>query len=99
MNERQDRLLNLLEEYQTLHRQGRAVSAAELCDGDADLATELQRLIDTEQHIARLADDGGSAPETVAPSVEYETLSPLSPGEPTEAVPATDRYEVRAKLG
>lgn len=104
MNDRTDprgtdeRLMNLLDHYQTMRRQGRHLSVGELCPGEPGLASELQELIKTEEHIARLAGDD-EVPDTVAPGNEVETLTPLPSRERTEEVPATDRYEVRAKLG
>src|SRR6188474_1706720 len=92
------RLLSLLEQHQSLRRQGRPLTAAELCPGDPDLAAALQRLVDADERLGALAAAGHGVP-TLPPGAADETLAPKRPDTHTDAVPATDRYEVISQLG
>lgn len=91
------RLLNLMERWQTLRRQGQVVPPGELCPDDPALATELQRLIDAAGHPGDLAED--PAPPTGPLRGEIDTGALHDQSADTEVVPSTDRYEVDAKLG
>ncbi len=92
----EDGLLDLLERWRGLQRQGKRVSAEELCPGRPDVAAELKQLAEFAGHVEGLAESAGQSTVGASPF----TASPGPALEATAVLPGTSgRYQVEGTLG
>src|SRR5262245_34578488 len=85
---REGLLLDLLERWDSLQRQGKSITPAELCADCPELRGELERLAGAVRQFEQLAD-------TSAPRAETRAGEPTMPPAPEPA----GRYDIEAPLG
>jgi hypothetical protein len=92
-------LLDLLERWQALEKQGRIVTAAEVCSDCPELADELERVARFTRQVEGLAADTHTD-NTVSLTAQTSTMSSgiAEPAVPT-SVPSGERYAIEGMLG
>ena len=93
-----DRLLDLLERWQSLERQGQSVSAADVCTDCPELTEELERLARFARQLETLAADT-SAGSTDAPASMPTHDLPRAESTAAPTTAPVDRYLIEDKLG
>src|SRR5262245_45727530 len=98
MTDPQVRLLDLLERWQSLERQGRPATAAEVCADCPELAGELEQFARFVRRVEGLSTASG-AMDTDGPAI-MPTLAPADePARPMVTTPAEERYAIEDQLG
>ena len=92
-----DRVLDLLEHWQTLQRQGQTVSAAVVCTDCPELTEEMERLVRFARQVETLAADTTNR-STDAPDF-LPTLSPPAAVTAAPSMATRERYSIEGQLG